>query len=92
MAVPSRTQSEGLAAAREGIMGLIFLYQEGGQWWLRRQAQGDVVRVEPAGIPADRPASEAHGLVQSRSFHDKVVVESSHDALADAPDRQEFAG
>jgi hypothetical protein len=73
-------------------MGLIFLYQEGGQWWLRRQAQGDVVRVEPAGIPADRSASDAYGLIQSRSFHDKVVVESAHDISGELNERQKFAG
>lgn len=73
-------------------MGLIFLYREGGEWWVRRKAQGNAVKVELAGVPADWSASEAHGLIQGRSFQDKVVVESAHDISGELNERQEFAG
>ena len=72
-------------------MGLVFLYREGGQWWLRRKAPGNSVTVELAGVPAERTASEAYGLVQRRSADDKVVVESSHD-MRQFADGERFAG
>ncbi|HEY5477881.1 MAG TPA: hypothetical protein VIK11_14355, partial [Tepidiformaceae bacterium] len=76
----------------EERMGLVFLYREGGQWWVRRRAQGSAVTVEPAGVPAEWSASEAHGIVQGRSFNDKVVVESAHDTSGIVPDSDRFVG
>ncbi len=73
-------------------MGLIFLYREGGEWWLRRNARGNFVILEPAGVPAERTASEVHGLVQHRLNEDKVVAESSHDLPCGRVGRERLAG
>ena len=72
-------------------MGLVFLYRQDGEWWLRRKAPGSFTTVELAGVPGDCSASEAYSLVQRRSLTDKVVVESAHDDRL-GEDDERYAG